>query len=139
MAESPVLTPMEENIDITLYGDVEEKEETIRARVDTGLAISIISKTLTEKLQVKLKPSGQGPVTDSRGVTFSAVGETSLNWHRKDVPKTNEQTFFVVDLPGSFVIFGANALSLSKGFPIQTLGLKPQTDGMTMHIVYVHP
>ena len=140
VSESPVLTPMESSIDITVFVDNDEKEESTRALVDPKLPSSIISKALVEKLQPGWRPSQQPLIKDSQGKAYSPIGQVELNWHRKDVPKTNQQTFFVVDLPDTSVVFGANAVPPESGPPISALGLKPQTDGMTDYIYrpYTH-
>lgn len=122
---------MEEDIDITLFGDEGEIEVELKARVDTALSISIVSKSLINRLRTKSQPSQGRSVRDSRGKLHAPIGRVDLLWHRKAVPKTNQQTFFVVDSSDEAVIFGANAVP-PEDFPsIQPVGLGKQSEGMT--------
>ena len=124
-----MLTSNESNIEITVFGDTEEREQSTNAEVDRDLPISIISRTMVERLQAKIKPAQQGPVKDSKGNVYTPVGKVDLLWHRKMASRTNSQRFFVVDLSGLSVIFGANAIPPDSSSNIHTVGLKPQTDG----------
>ena len=120
---------MESKINVTIFSDMVEKEESLTADVDRVLPVSVISKGLAEKLGAQLAASTQAPVKNSEGKLFSPVNQTMLLWHRKDVPKTNTQSFQVVDVAGNFVVFGADAQSCKVSSPIHTLGLKPQNEG----------
>ena len=131
MSDQPVLTSNESNIDIIVFGDTEEREESTNAKVDRDLPISIISRAMVERLGAEPKPSQQGPVKDSKGKLYTPIGKVDLLWHRKTASRTNPQTFFVVDLSGIVVIFGANAIPPppDSSSNIHTLGLNTQTDG----------
>lgn len=131
MSEQPVLTSKESNIEIIVWGDNEEIEQATNAGVDRDLPVSVISKTMTEKLRAGTKPSQQGPVKDSKGKVYTPIGKVNLLWQRSTAAQTNEQTFFVVDLSGLVVIFGANAIPTNSSSNIHTLGLKTQNDGTT--------
>ena len=131
MSEQPGLTSNESNIAIIVFGDTEEKEQPTNAVVDRSLPVSIISKAMIEELQAKPKPAQQDPVKDSKGKVYTPIGKVDLLWHRTTTSRTNQQTFFVVDLSGLVVIFGANAIPTPEDSSsnIRTVGLKTQTDG----------
>ena len=137
MLENPVLTSNESNIDVTIFGDTEEIEEATNADVDKALPISIISEGLVERLRAEKLPCQRPPVQDSKGKKFSPIGQVNLLWHRKNVARTNPQKFFVVEMSGKDVIFGADVIPKDNAPDIHTLGLKPQTAGKTATCVYM--
>ena len=126
-----MLTSNESNIDVIVFGDTEEIEEALNADVDKALPISIISEGLVERLRAEKKPCHRPPVQDSKGKKFSPIGQVNLLWHRKNVPRTNQQKFFVVEMSGKDVIFGADVIPRDNAPDIHTLGLNSQTDGKT--------
>ena len=131
MSEQPVPTSNESSIEITVFGDTEEKEQSTNAKVDRGLPVSIISKAMIDRLQAKPEPAQQGPVKDSKGKIYTPTGKVDLLWHRKTASRSNQQTFFVVDLSELVVILGANAIPPESSSRIHTVGLKTQTEGTT--------
>ena len=130
MDENPVLTSKESHIDVTIFGDLIEREESTNAQVDKGLNISLISKNMVERLGAKPKPCHQGAVKDSAGKSYTPIRKVDLRWHRKKASASNDQTFFVVDLSGRDVIFGADAITAEDPSNIHTLGLNVPNAGM---------
>ena len=130
-AESPVVTPMERNVAITVFGDTEETEENTTAEVDNTLQISLIPKAMVERLRVsyEYEPSRYGPITDSRGRTHQPIGQTRLRWHKTGKPKSHPHVFHIVDGLTHSVVLGSTIMPEVRAADVGTLGLSNQTDG----------
>lgn len=135
MAENPVLTSKEPDVDVVIFGNTFEIEESTNAQVDKALNISLISKAMIKRLRADPKPCHQGTLKDSTGKTYQPIGKVDLLWHRVTALRSNEQTFFVVDLSGPDVIFGADAITSEDPSNIHTLGLDNQNAGMSRDLI----
>ena len=107
---------------------------SVRAQPDVELEISIISRSLLDRLGVTYRSCHEELIQDSKKRFHSPIGRLELRWHQRDKAKSFLETFFVVESVDSFVILGASAISKAKqcmACDIHTLGLKKQTAGMT--------
>ena len=139
IAESPVLTPMEKEVAITVFGDREETEESTIAEVDNALQVSLIPRAMVDRLRVSYvyEPSRYGSITDSRRRTHHPIGQTRLRLHRTGIPKSHPHVFHIVDEPTPNVVLGSTAVPKAKETDVGTLGLSKQADGNSVFIIAI--
>ena len=115
-------------IDIVVFSSTEQSEESTKAWVDDSLPASLISKSLVDRLGVRYAEHQYDAVADQPQKTHSPLGHVELHLHRSDVPKSQPETFWVVDTIASVVLRRA-AVPRKKESNVLTLGLEPQTEG----------
>ena len=116
-------------IEIVIFSSTEQTEQTTTASVDHLLHASLISKTLVDRLRVRYEENERPPVEDQQRRVHHPLGYVELNLHRSDVPKSQPETFLVVDSVAT-VVLRAAAVPREKESSVLTLGLEPQTEGM---------
>ena len=132
ISDSPVLTPMEATIDLSIYTDKFKFFNQDQVPVDRSLEDCIISKAVVvNRLNVQYNPIPTRSIKDATSNVHSLIGKVELQWHKKDTFKTQIHTFYVVDSMSEWVRMGMNAVPKAKEPDIDTLGLQKQTDGRT--------
>ncbi|KAL8733771.1 MAG: hypothetical protein Q9166_001965 [cf. Caloplaca sp. 2 TL-2023] len=87
---------------------------------------------MLQQFGLKSTPCLKNTVKDSNGKQYSPSGKVELRWHKKDLPKSYGETFFVVDLTTPLVILGATAFEnntqpVTSGGNVHPVGVQKQT------------
>lgn len=97
------------SVEITIFSESEDTEETLIAQADEILPISIISKVTLKNLEVEYEQCSHGKVKDSRNKVYALMGMVKLRWHKVEKAKSYAEDFYVVDIDTSFAILGKTA------------------------------
>lgn len=124
-------------IEITVFASEAQTEESTTALVDNSLPVSLIARGLVHRLNVRYEEYRQSPVEDSQKELHNPQGHVELYLHRSDVPKSRLETFYIVDSVKTVVLRTA-AVPEKEESNVLTLGLEPQTEGMTNWILYAN-
>ena len=72
---------LENNYEITpLYGKFKIKSQEVDVIIDTGASTNIITKTLLDKLNIKIEESSNKIFTSANGKDIIALGKVKLNF-----------------------------------------------------------